>query len=93
MLGTGFEDVTGWGIEMSKKESNPEPLGVRPPPPPAPPVRPCTTHHHACDCREAAHAEEVARLKRALLLVSAFIDLAAEVVEATRTFKVPGGEE
>lgn len=22
----------------------------------------CTTHHHACDCREAAHAAEVERL-------------------------------
>jgi len=23
----------------------------------------CTTHHHACDCREAKHADEIARLK------------------------------
>ena len=22
-------------------------------------MRPCTTHHHACDCREAKHAAEV----------------------------------
>ena len=25
-------------------------------------MRPCTTHHHACDCREAKHATDVARL-------------------------------
>ena len=24
--------------------------------------RECITHHHACDCREAAHAEEIAKL-------------------------------
>jgi hypothetical protein len=29
-------------------------------------TRPCVTHHHACDCREAAHAAEVARLRAAL---------------------------
>lgn len=23
----------------------------------------CTTHHHACECREAAHAAEIARLQ------------------------------
>lgn len=23
----------------------------------------CTTHHHACDCREAAHADELAQLR------------------------------
>ena len=26
----------------------------------------CTTHHHACDCREAAHTAEVAALKTTL---------------------------
>ncbi len=26
----------------------------------------CTTHHHACDCREAEHAAEIARLMAAL---------------------------
>lgn len=27
-------------------------------------MRTCTTHHHACDCREAAHAEEIEKLRR-----------------------------
>ena len=26
----------------------------------------CTNHHHACDCREAMHAEEVAALRKQL---------------------------
>ena len=26
----------------------------------------CVTHHHACECREAAHREEVAMLRAAL---------------------------
>lgn len=25
-------------------------------------MRPCTTHHHACDCREAAHAATIERM-------------------------------
>ena len=24
----------------------------------------CTTHHHACDCREYAHAQEIERLRK-----------------------------
>lgn len=27
-------------------------------------MKPCVTHHYACDCREAAHAEEVEKLRR-----------------------------
>lgn len=34
-------------------------------------TRPCTTHHDACDCREAAHTEEVARLRSALSAIAA----------------------
>lgn len=26
----------------------------------------CVTHHHACDCREAAHAAEIARLREVI---------------------------
>ena len=26
----------------------------------------CTTHSHACDCREYAHAQEIERLRSAL---------------------------
>lgn len=29
-------------------------------------TRPCVTHHYACDCREAAHAAEIDRLRAAL---------------------------
>lgn len=25
-------------------------------------MRTCTTHHHACDCREAAHAATIERM-------------------------------
>lgn len=27
-------------------------------------TRPCVTHHHACDCREAAHAAEVSEWRQ-----------------------------
>lgn len=26
-------------------------------------TRPCTTHHDACDCREAAHTRELSRIQ------------------------------
>jgi hypothetical protein len=29
-------------------------------------MRPCTTHHHACDCREAKHAADLAELIAAI---------------------------
>jgi hypothetical protein len=32
-------------------------------------TRECVTHHHACDCREAAHAAEVARLRATIDLI------------------------
>ena len=50
---------------MSKKASNPEPDSARPAPPPAPPERVmrCTTHHHACDCREYEFEKAKARIQ------------------------------
>lgn len=38
--------------------------------------RECTTHHYACDCREAAHKAEIARLRT-------LGDALAEELEAT----------
>ena len=43
-------------------------------------TRPCVTHHHACDCREAAHAAEVRQLRS--LLADAISDI-AEQCDAT----------
>lgn len=34
----------------------------------------CITHHYACDCREAAHAEEVKQLRAALQRLVEFFD-------------------
>ena len=37
----------------------------------------CTTHHHACDCREFAHAQEIEHLRAELAALRARIDGAA----------------
>ena len=34
----------------------------------------CTTHHHACDCREFAHAQEIEHLRAELAALRARID-------------------
>jgi hypothetical protein len=34
----------------------------------------CVTHHHACDCREAAHAADRDRLRRLVAAVRAHMD-------------------
>ena len=31
----------------------------------------CTTHHHACDCREYAHAQEIAEKDAAIAVLTA----------------------
>lgn len=37
-------------------------------------MRECTTHHHACDCREAAFAEMAAALKWAIVHLSQSVE-------------------
>ena len=39
----------------------------------------CTTHHNACDCREAAHAAEVARLTAIVAAADALRDAVIEL--------------
>lgn len=40
----------------------------------------CTTHHHACDCREFAHAQEIEHLRAELAALRARIE-AGVIVE------------
>ena len=38
-------------------------------------MKPCITHHHACDCREARFAETEKHLQKAVSLLQALFDL------------------
>jgi hypothetical protein len=47
-------------------------------------MKDCVTHHYACDCREAAHAAEVAQLQKTIdILKFANQGLAAKLAVAT----------
>ena len=49
-------------------------------------MRTCITHHFACDCREAAHAREVADLQARITAAIAALDTAPDPAsdDATR---------
>lgn len=47
-------------------------------------MKECTTHHYACDCREAAHKAEIASLQ------AERYTLAAKVAELERDYKTNG---
>lgn len=54
-------------------------------------MRTCTTHHYACDCREAEHTTQMALLKAENaklrdLLEKVFTDLRAAAVEWAREY-------
>lgn len=52
----------------------------------------CTTHHYACDCREAMFAEMVVEIKAALgHLLNAKIDLETGAPKATAIRTLDGG--
>jgi len=49
----------------------------------------CTTHHHACDCREAAHAAEVEYLSAELGRLRTEIGRLREAVRVNALFWRP----
>lgn len=44
----------------------------------------CQTHHHACDCNEYAHAEEMERLRKGARFQSTAIEVLTEKLERVR---------
>lgn len=55
-------------------------------------VKYCTTHFHACDCREAMFAEMLEELKASLgHLLNAKIDLETGATKATAIRTIDGG--
>ena len=54
-------------------------------------MRPCTTHHYACDCREAAHAAEVARLNAEIGRLNAEIGRLREAIRVNALIWRPEG--